>query len=1447
MLSTFAGATCYVYTSDTWPTALTSKAIDVPAGILSTLPVNGGEKIIVQGIPSVISPTVLAYRFHVGAEGGGGGGAGALALRHVSLRPPDTNFGVTNGGGVEVMGGSHATLMNVTFASRTITANNGGAIYGSSSTIDVIGCYFSDVISARNTGAILVESADDGPSVLNVVETDFNGPEALASGAGGITATASAVTIRSSSFTNCKAQDIDSGKALSIQDSTSLRIVDTAFSPKEMVQDVVNIPLDTNMLGLLTQGCALYPCSAGQECSMHDYSLHCTPCRETTFSSDGLACEQCPAGKQPNMDSSTCEGCAGDNEYSVSGKCMPCLNTTTPSKGKTACTGAYRCDPGHECRKAKCYSAEDCTRCEIGYTSADGGTCIQCGTPAASKIASPMIRNADSSLCTQCVAGKGPNAARDGCDNCTGIDYSTFGVCQPCSNGTFPADQNRKCDTPYQCGRGQYCPREDGCGDSECINCPAGRWNVDGGGTKAVQDRCSICDSDGEAVNDDRTACTTCPDGQTPLADHSTCVECLGTNYSALGAPCKPCQHPQVVGAMSYDNSMRLPRPGHHLCEKCPAGKGPAACETDQNGVDTCMLGCSDCTGNTHSNGGQFATCETCPPGKINTIEHNDCGDCKPHEDYVDGISNITGQCSCGKTGGIRGTGYYNTTVYGLIVCFMDGYHEVDLAAAIKTWNGDESLKTCQECPPCANCTSGRPVLRDGFISQYQVAEWELKNEVGKKMFQHELQNLPESVTKGHEFTFAFLCDEENAVSVKETTAFGYGTTALANERCPPGPLPCPHALDRCRTHPVTTSGSCPEGYEGFFCGSCVTATTPPYHATKDKVCQPCNTKYGRWGQMAFGGLGVLGLVLVSAGCCKKRRARMQRRKEKRKQEMGDVATPDNDSLADGKPELPGSPNGCCAISDDDDMDEEEDASGCCCGCCSKERMDMLKDIYRSGKIPVRTVVTYLQVTAQLSKVYHTHYPKMVQAVLDFLAPLHDFFSVLFSAECTDMFGLVPAGSFGGFEMKWVLRVVGFPLMLFMISLTEYLVVWITARVTLDPKWAGERAEVWAKQNGALTGRRAAWGTLGQRQLLLVFLAYPQVINICFSALDCRAVSPSVYVLVDDDRIICPSGSFLHKLGGNLHTLSVAVLFLVGFGLPVGFGALIAWKAQHAKVDEHDVNRLLTSGRSGTTAALVREYSDSDKTATQLADQDRRDAEATIRQVRALGSFNFLTNAYRPTLPFWETIDLLRKFCLVGLVVLVGRGSEAQIAFGNAMSFGFFAAHMKFWPMKTDPDNYLRMMCEIHVLMSITVAFVMKGDLSHEIVHQEFYDWVLIVSGTICVPVTSLWCVTKKMRALAQMKTDAGWSDIEGKAYMRFSKGLTTDADQRTLRSVLDGERPSDPARPSASASIYDTAGDAFEPPSVRVAASRPASPSPSAGARAGGLQEGLLGAGITP
>jgi hypothetical protein len=41
-----------------------------------------------------------------------------------------------------------------------------------------------------------------------------------------------------------------------------------------------------------------------------------------------------------------------------------------------------------------------------------------------------------------------------------------------------------------------------------------------------------------------------------------------------------------------------------------------------------------------------------------------------------------------------------------------------------------------------------------------------------------------------------------------------------------------------------------------------------------------------------------------------------------------------------------------------------------------------------------------------------------------------------------------------------------------------------------------------------------------------------------------------------------------------------------------------------------------------------------------------------------------------------QALDMLRKLALVGLVLMVGRGSVAQLSVAIILSFGFFALHM---------------------------------------------------------------------------------------------------------------------------------------------------------------------------
>lgn len=60
---------------------------------------------------------------------------------------------------------------------------------------------------------------------------------------------------------------------------------------------------------------------------------------------------------------------------------------------------------------------------------------------------------------------------------------------------------------------------------------------------------------------------------------------------------------------------------------------------------------------------------------------------------------------------------------------------------------------------------------------------------------------------------------------------------------------------------------------------------------------------------------------------------------------------------------------------------------------------------------------------------------------------------------------------------------------------------------------------------------------------------------------------------------------------------------------------------------------------------------------------------------------------------------MLRKLALVGLVLMVGRGSVAQLSCAITLSFGFFALQMYTWPYKIVQDNVLRATTEVHVFI----------------------------------------------------------------------------------------------------------------------------------------------------
>jgi hypothetical protein len=158
---------------------------------------------------------------------------------------------------------------------------------------------------------------------------------------------------------------------------------------------------------------------------------------------------------------------------------------------------------------------------------------------------------------------------------------------------------------------------------------------------------------------------------------------------------------------------------------------------------------------------------------------------------------------------------------------------------------------------------------------------------------------------------------------------------------------------------------------------------------------------------------------------------------------------------------------------------------------------------------------------------------------------------------------------------------------------------------------------------------------------------------------------------------------------------------------------------------------------------------------------------------------------------------MLRKLALVGLVLLVGRGSVGQLVCALLLAFVFFALQVRLCPFKIDQDNTLRAATELHVFLIIVAALVLsKMDLSREKMDTDSYNWLLAVTFVLLVPFAYVVAVASKVMHLNKVlatsdSTDstAGDAVTPRVAFDRAFVGLANANDTETLNAYLDDLR----------------------------------------------------------
>ena len=220
------------------------------------------------------------------------------------------------------------------------------------------------------------------------------------------------------------------------------------------------------------------------------------------------------------------------------------------------------------------------------------------------------------------------------------------------------------------------------------------------------------------------------------------------------------------------------------------------------------------------------------------------------------------------------------------------------------------------------------------------------------------------------------------------------------------------------------------------------------------------------------------------------------------------------------------------------------------------------------------------------------------------------------------------------FHYKWRLQVVIIPLVMLSVPCTLYLI-----KRRANPI--------------------AALANLTSNAFFVVFFCYPRICTNSFAVFICRVVQldPTVSVLEADDRVLCQDSD--HAI---YQYASILFIGAVSVGVPLGVAILLFREYRRLP----SVSQSLKVRVSDAFGISIEE------------------AGPAVHDVTMGSAYGFLVDAFKPQFYLSESVDMLRKLCLVGLVVLFDRGSVVQLLATLCISIAFMFWHVKAWPYKID-------------------------------------------------------------------------------------------------------------------------------------------------------------------
>jgi hypothetical protein len=201
-----------------------------------------------------------------------------------------------------------------------------------------------------------------------------------------------------------------------------------------------------------------------------------------------------------------------------------------------------------------------------------------------------------------------------------------------------------------------------------------------------------------------------------------------------------------------------------------------------------------------------------------------------------------------------------------------------------------------------------------------------------------------------------------------------------------------------------------------------------------------------------------------------------------------------------------------------------------------------------------------------------------------------------------------------------------------------------------------------------------------QMGLFVTFLIYPFVSQTIFAGFNCRRLGDHEAWLSADYQISC-------NTVGHVVYIAIATIGVMVYpiGVPLGTVFLLV-KNRHDMKVENSPGRL---------------------------------------------RYAFLVSDFKPQYYYWETVEMVRKVILTGLLMFMARGSTFQIVTAVAVMLCFLIGTARNMPYSELTSNWFKLFCETALLFTLVFSVFLKVDLNKEHMHIRVVGILMLMSNTM--------------------------------------------------------------------------------------------------------------------